>query len=191
MRNVANTFTSFFTNTNTASRIYTLKDTDGTVAFISDITGTNSGTNTGDQTTIVGITGTTAQFNTALTDGDFATLAGTETLTNKRITKRNIVATSYTTSTTINSDATDIYTITAQAGALLFNNPTGTPTDGQMVLVRMKDNGTARALTYGTNFASGTATLATTTVLSKWLLQLFEWNSTDSKWYCQYSGSQA
>jgi hypothetical protein len=30
-----------------------------------------TGTNSGDQTTIVGITGTKAQFNTALTDGDF------------------------------------------------------------------------------------------------------------------------
>jgi len=30
-----------------------------------------SGTNTGDQTSIVGITGTKAQFNTAVTDGDF------------------------------------------------------------------------------------------------------------------------
>jgi len=32
--------------------------------------GTASGTNTGDQTSIVGITGTKAQFNTAVTDGD-------------------------------------------------------------------------------------------------------------------------
>ena len=32
------------------------------------------------------LTGTTAQFNTALTDNDFATLAGTETLTNKTLT---------------------------------------------------------------------------------------------------------
>jgi hypothetical protein len=31
------------------------------------------------------ISGTTAQFNSALTDGDFATLAGTETLTNKTL----------------------------------------------------------------------------------------------------------
>lgn len=31
------------------------------------------------------LTGTTAQFNAALSDGDFATLAGTETLTNKTI----------------------------------------------------------------------------------------------------------
>lgn len=32
------------------------------------------------------LTGTTAQFNTALTDNDFATLTGTETLTNKTLT---------------------------------------------------------------------------------------------------------
>lgn len=35
------------------------------------------------------VSGTTAQFNTALTDGDFATLAGTEALTNKTIGNSN------------------------------------------------------------------------------------------------------
>lgn len=70
-RNVANTFNGSFVNTNTADRIYTLKDAAGTLAFTSDITGTNSGTNTGDQTSIVGITGTLAQFNTAISDGNF------------------------------------------------------------------------------------------------------------------------
>lgn len=35
------------------------------------------------------LTGTTAEFNTALSDGSFATLAGTETLTNKTITFAN------------------------------------------------------------------------------------------------------
>lgn len=38
LRNVANTFTSFFTNTNTASRTYTLPDKNGTVAMTSDAT---------------------------------------------------------------------------------------------------------------------------------------------------------
>lgn len=41
-----------------------------------------SGTNSGDQTTIVGITGTLAEFNTALTGADFATGGGTATGTN-------------------------------------------------------------------------------------------------------------
>ncbi len=38
------------------------------------------------------LTGTTAQFNTALSDNDFATLAGTETLTNKTLTTPKINA---------------------------------------------------------------------------------------------------
>jgi len=59
LRNVANSFNGSFTNTNTADRIYTLKDAAGTIAFTSDITGTNSGTNTGDQTITLtgGVTG--------------------------------------------------------------------------------------------------------------------------------------
>jgi hypothetical protein len=47
-----------------------------------DLTGTNSG----DQTSMSGITDTLANFNAALTGADFATLAGTETLTNKTLT---------------------------------------------------------------------------------------------------------
>jgi hypothetical protein len=50
LKNVAGTFISFFTNTNTAARTYTLPDKDGTVAMLADITGTNSGINTGDET---------------------------------------------------------------------------------------------------------------------------------------------
>lgn len=46
--------------------------TPSSVASTGAVTGTNlSGTNTGDQTTIVGITGTKAQFDTAVTDGNF------------------------------------------------------------------------------------------------------------------------
>jgi hypothetical protein len=127
--------------------------------------------------------------STSTGTGDNVLSAGA-TLVGPKITKRIITATSYTTSTTINSDATDIYEITAQAWALLFNNPTGTPTNGQMMMHRVKDNGTARALTYGTQFASLGDTLAPTTTISKWLIQIFEWNSTDSKWYCMYSKTQ-
>jgi hypothetical protein len=43
------------------------------------------------------LTGTTVQFNTALSDGDFATLAGSETLTNKTLTTPTIA--SYTNAT--------------------------------------------------------------------------------------------
>ena len=63
-----------------------ISDTTQTHKFVTaaDITKLSnlSGTNTGNQTSIVGITGTIAQFNTALTDGDFATGGGTATGTN-------------------------------------------------------------------------------------------------------------
>src|SRR6056300_534116 len=56
--------------------------TDGTVLSASQVsTLTNKSIALGSNT----ITGTTAEFNTALTDNDFATLAGTEALTNKTI----------------------------------------------------------------------------------------------------------
>jgi len=44
MRNVANTFSSYFTNTNTAERIYTLPNKAGTVAMTSDIVAQLNGT---------------------------------------------------------------------------------------------------------------------------------------------------
>lgn len=54
--------------------------TPSSVAAVGTVTGSNlSGTNTGDQTSIVGITGTLAEFNTALTGADFATGGGTIT----------------------------------------------------------------------------------------------------------------
>lgn len=90
MRNVLNTLTSFFTNSNTVSRTYTLPDKDGTVAMTSDITGTNSGTNTGDQaiTLTGGVTGTgtgsfvaTVATNANLT-GDVTSTGNATTLTN-------------------------------------------------------------------------------------------------------------
>lgn len=63
---------------------------DNRVVFFDGVSGklikdsglTLSGSNTGDQTSIVGITGTLAEFNAALTGADFATGGGTATGTN-------------------------------------------------------------------------------------------------------------
>jgi hypothetical protein len=68
--------------------------TDNTVTFNIDSTvTTNSGTQTLTNKTVNlssnSLTGTIAQFNTALSDADFATLAGTETLTNKTVNLSN------------------------------------------------------------------------------------------------------
>lgn len=65
------------------------------------------------------LTGTTAQFNTALSDGDFVTLAGTETLTNKTLT--NVV---YTQAFITPTFSTNAYTLVLgdQGDILLASN---------------------------------------------------------------------
>lgn len=76
LRNVANTFTGLFTNTITAARTWTWPDKNGTVAMTSDITGTNSGTNTGDQT--ISITGdVTASGSTGVLNATVTKINGT------------------------------------------------------------------------------------------------------------------
>ena len=108
--------------------------------------------------------------------------ATTDTLTNKSITPKVVSATSITTSVAINADTTDIHVVTAQAEAILYSNPTGTLVQGQKLIIRIKDNATARAITWGANFrAMGTA-LPSTTVLSKTKYLGFIFNSTDTKW---------
>lgn len=112
------------------------------------------------------------------------TISSTSTITNKRNQPRIVSATSYTTDTGTSLDVStcDIFVVTAQAWALLFNNPSGTPVQWEKLMIRIKDNWTARALTYGSQFrASSDLALPTTTVLSKTLYMGFIYNSTDTK----------
>ncbi len=87
---------------------------------------------------------------------------------------------------TPNADTTDVHIITAQAAAATFGAPTGTSTQGQMLIVRIKDNGTARALSWNSGAggyrASSDLALPTTTTVSKTLYCGFMYNATDSKW---------
>lgn len=121
-----------------------------------------------------------AYVNTSIT----AERSATATLTNKRITYRVTSAANYSTSVTIDADNYDVFEDSLQAGALLFNAPSGTPTNYQLLEVAIRDNGTARALTYNAIFAASTdLSLPTTTTISKWLFMLFQYNSRTAKWY--------
>lgn len=98
------------------------------------------------------------------------------------LTRRGVLTATSTATLTVNSDTTYQSCITAQAEALTIANPTGTPFNGQDLIVRVKDNGTARAITFGAQFrAIGTA-LPTTTTISKTLYICSLWNAADSKW---------
>jgi hypothetical protein len=121
-------------------------------------------------------------------DGTLATLAGTETLTNKRITQRSGTATSSATPT-INTDNVDFYSLTAQAADItsFTANLSGTPTEGQQLWIAITGTA-ARAITWGATFEAGAVALPTTTVSTDRLDVAFVWNTVTSKWRCMASG---
>jgi hypothetical protein len=73
------------------------------------------------------LTGTTAQFNTALSDNDFATQAGTETLTNKTV--------SQATNTMLAADGTRVVDFENVAAVKAWN-PATAPADGTIISTR-------------------------------------------------------
>lgn len=113
------------------------------------------------------------------------TASSTDTLTNKRITARVTTITSSATPT-VNTDSCDAVTITALAADItsMTSSLSGTPSNFDMLFYRIKDDGTARAITWGASFVARGSALPTTTVISKVLYVLFVWNSVTSTWDC-------
>jgi hypothetical protein len=109
--------------------------------------------------------------------------SATATLTNKRITKRVSSNTSSATPTP-NADTDDVYLLTAQAATAAFAVPSGTPTAAQPLVIRIKDDGTARTISWNAIYRAIGVTLPTTTVISKTLYIGFMYNSVDIKWDC-------
>ena len=138
--------------------------------------------------TIVWISSTTAQFNTALSDNDFATLAGTETLTNKTlIASTNVISENTTTASSATPAPTggslrNFFTVTALSAGATFSAPSWSPVNGNLLMIRIKDNGTARTLAWNAIYRAGNTALPTTTIISKTMYLLFAYNSADSKW---------
>jgi len=134
--------------------------------------------------TLVGATLSSGTLTIPTQTTGLASLTGTETLTNKRITART---TTITTAATITptSDNTDLYAITTLSTATTFTTPSGTPTEGQSLIIRVKDNGIARALTFSSIYSfSSDMPAPTTTVLSKTMYLAFIYNLIDTKWDC-------
>lgn len=111
------------------------------------------------------------------------------TLTNGRLTSSRVdprtASISSSASITINSDTTDIFTITALEESTTINAPTGTPVNGQKLTIRIKDNGTLRALTWTTTsgaFRQIGTFLPTATIANKTVYIGCIYNSTDSYW---------
>lgn len=120
------------------------------------------------------------------------TASNTVTFTNKRITPR-IQSVTDAATVTPNADNDDMVDITAIAQAFTIANPSGTPVNGQKLIIRIKDNGTARAISFGTGYVANGVSLPTTTVLSKILVLGFIYNTANSlnKWSLVASAQEA
>jgi hypothetical protein len=98
---------------------------------------------------------------------------------------RSISAGATTGTLTPNSNTTDIFVASGLTGDVTFAVPTGSPTNGQKLLIRIKDNGTARALTWTTSAGGYRVigiSLPTTTVINKTTYVGCVYNSADSFW---------
>lgn len=91
---------------------------------------------------------------------------------------QSIVSSATVTPTNLNDEVV----ITAQATGLTLVNPTGTAVQGQSMIIRIKDNGTARTIAYDTQYRAIGVTLPTTTVINKIVYLGLIYNSTDTKW---------
>jgi hypothetical protein len=119
-----------------------------------------------------------------LAAASIATYTGAETLTNKRITPRVVSITDAATITPT-GDTADQYVVTALAQSATIAAPSGTPTNGQKLTIRLEDNGTGRTLTWTTTSGAYRAigvSLPTTTVASKSLYVGCIYNSQDVFW---------
>lgn len=158
------------------------------ISLTSPLSAANGGT---------GLTSSGAARNVLMSDGSTWTsetgptgaivgTTDTQTLTNKRITSRVSSSTSWSSPLVWNSDSFDQYQATAQAGNVTINADAGTPTNGQKMIFRIKDNGTARTLTWTTgstnSFRVVGTVLPTATVANKTVYVGCIFNSAESRW---------
>lgn len=80
------------------------------------------------------------------------------------------------------SDDIDQFNAQGLTGAVTFGVPSGTPNDGQLLTIRIEDDGTNRALTWNGIYRVIGTTLPGTTAAGKIIYVKLVYNNTDTKW---------
>lgn len=152
-------------------------------------TGSEAPSSSIDELTVIGGTGdviTTDISNSILTinhslgsAGQILQANGTNNYWGPRARSQNIISSA---TITPPSDTVDQYNITALATNATLDNPSGTPTNGQKLMIRLLDDGTPRTLSYGANYRAIGITLPSVTVANKTLYYGCVYNSEDSLW---------
>jgi hypothetical protein len=118
---------------------------------------------------------------TTANTGSFTTLTASTNLSSTRINPR-VSTTTSTATLTPDIASFDQYNLTAQAAGLTIAAPTGTPVDGNKLLIRILDNGTARALTWNATYTVIGAVLPTTTIVNKTIYVGCIYNANNTRW---------
>jgi hypothetical protein len=108
-------------------------------------------------------------------------MAASGAIVSSRINPRTSTTTS-TATLTPDIQTADQYNLTAQAVGLTVAAPTGTPVDGNKLLFRILDNGSAQTITWNGTYTVIGTTLPTTTTASKMLYVGCIYNSTNTRW---------
>ena len=116
------------------------------------------------------------------------TVSSTSTFTNKtlisttNVISENTTVASSATPTPTGGSLRNFFTVTALATNCTIAAPTGTPANGNMLIIRIKDDGTARTIARNAIFRAVGVTLQTTTVANKTVYELAVYNSASSTW---------
>lgn len=121
--------------------------------------------------------GTITGLASVATSGSYADLSDKPTFLAPR---SSTVGTTSTLTPAIN--LYDLVAVSAQAGALTIAAPTGTALDGQILTIRIRDNGTTRALTWNAVYSGYASDLPAATVVSKTMVYQFMWNASQNVW---------
>lgn len=97
---------------------------------------------------------------------------------------KNVQTVTTTTTFTHNCDSYSEGKITALASDLTMAAPTGTPIDGEKFLMRIKDTGLIRNITWDATFVTCGGDLIALTVPGKWHTIGFIYNSSIAAWAC-------
>ena len=114
-------------------------------------------------------------------DADKPVSTATQTALNAKQPLTPRVQTVVSSATVTPTASDDLVVITAQATGLTLANPTGAFVQGQSIVIRIKDNGTARTIAYGADYRAIGVTRPTTTVINKTIYLGCIYNATDSK----------
>lgn len=89
------------------------------------------------------------------------------------------------------SDDYDMFIVTALAQGMTIAAPTGTPVNGQGMLIRIKDAGSAQSLSWNAIYRAVGVTIPTATVGNKVLYIAVRYNTEATKWDVLSVGREA